>query len=172
MTHVIQRQIERRGITQQSLADVGLTTKSNMSMMMSGQRRISNDTYCAFATNSNDGVFITDVLNEFSNGYSTPAHSDKFYYDHPGLVKEQLIQEMLEAIEALKNCNFIKRPQYMTHDEKETVLETMSECKDVLFHGQVFVNKTCEHIKKNPRDIAKAHEQKLKMERRIEAIRN
>lgn len=167
MTHVIKRQIERRGITQQSLADIGLTTKSNMSMMVNGQRNISSETYGAFAKNSDDGVFVTDVLNEFSNGFSTPAHSDRYYYDHPGLVKDQLIQEMLEAIEALKTCNFIKKPEYMSKDEKETVMKTMSECNDVLFHGKVFVNKTCEHIEQNPRDVAKAHEQKLKMERRI-----
>ena len=167
MTHVIKRQIDRTGMTQQRLADMALTTKSNMSMMINGQRNISEDTYKALATNSNDGVFVTDTLNEFSDGFSTPAHSDRVYYDHPGLIKDQLIVEMYEAIESLKNCNFGKRPEYMNREERENVLETMSECKDVLFQGQIFLNKTCEHIKQNPREVAKAHEQKLKMERRI-----
>lgn len=167
MTHVINRQIERRGITQQSLADMGLTTKSNVSMMVKGDRNISSDTYRAFATNSNDGVFVTDTLNEFSNGFSTPAHNDEVYYDHPGLIKNQLIKEMKEAIYALENCSFLKRPEFMSREEKDNVLSTMSECKDVLFQGQMFLNKACEHIEQNPRDVAKAHEQKLKMERRI-----
>lgn len=167
MTHVIKRQIDRTGMTQQRLADMALTTKSNMSMMINGQRNISADTYKALATNSNDGVFVTDTLNEFSNGFSTPAHSDEYYYDHPGLVKYQLIKEMKEAIYALEECNFLKRPEYMTRDEKEEIVKTMSECEDVLFHGTVFINKTCEHINKNIRDLVKAHEQKLKMERRI-----
>ncbi|MBM6628597.1 helix-turn-helix transcriptional regulator [Mammaliicoccus vitulinus] len=167
MTHVIKRQIERTGMTQQRIAQLALTTKSNVSMIMHGQRSISSDTYKALATNSNDGVFVTDILNEFSEGFSTPTHSDRVYYDHPGLIKDQLIVEMYEAIESLKNCNFTKRPEFMSRDEKENVLETMSECKDVLFQGQMFLNKTCEHIQQNPRDVAKAHEQKLKMERRI-----
>ncbi|OOV78865.1 helix-turn-helix domain-containing protein [Mammaliicoccus fleurettii] len=167
MTHIIRRQIERTGMTQQRLADIGLTTKSNMSMMVNGQRNISSDTYKALATNSNDGVFVTDTLNEFSDGFSTPAHSDRVYYDHPGLIKEQLIVEMYEAIESLKRADFSKRPEFMNREEKESVLETMSECRDVLFQGQMFINKTCEHIHQNPRDVVKAHEQKLKMERRI-----
>ncbi|UXV31259.1 hypothetical protein [Mammaliicoccus sciuri] len=167
MESVITKQIERTGMTQQKLADLAFTTKSNMSMMRKGQRAISSDTYRSFATNSNDGVFVTDVLNEFSNGLSTPAHSDHVYYDHPGLVKQQLIKEMQEAIAALENCDFLKRPEFMNREEREIVLETMSECKDVLFQGQMFLNKTCEHIKQNPREVAKAHKQKLKMERRI-----
>lgn len=81
MAHVIKRQIDRTGMTQQRLADMALTTKSNMSMMINGQRNISADTYKALATNSNDGVFVTDTLNEFSNGFSTPAHSDRVYYN-------------------------------------------------------------------------------------------
>lgn len=81
MTHVINKQIERTGMTQQSLANIGLTTKSNVSMMVKGDRNISSDTYRAFATNSNDGVFITDTLNEFSDGFSTPAHNDEVYYE-------------------------------------------------------------------------------------------
>jgi len=167
MESVITKQIERTGMTQQKLADLAFTTKSNMSMMRKGQRAIYSDTYRSFATNSNDGVFVTDVLNEFSNGLSTPAHSDRVYYDHPGLVKQQLIKEMKEAIVALENCDFLKRPEFMSREERDEVITTMSECEDVLFHGQVYINKTCEHIKQNPRDIAKAHEQKLKIERRI-----
>lgn len=164
---VLERQINRTGMTQQRLADIGLTTKSNMSMMMNGQRNISSETYRAFATNSNDGVFITDVLNEFSNGISTPAHSTEFYLDHPGLVKFQLIKEMEEAIESLQKCDFLKRPECMTKEEKIEIVKTMEECEDVLFHATVFINKTCEHIKKSRRELAKSHEQKLKMERRI-----
>lgn len=167
MTHVINKQIERTGMTQQSLADIGLTTKSNVSMMVKGDRNISSDTYRAFATNSNDGVFITDTLNEFSDGFSIPAHNDEVYYDHPGLIKNQLIKEMKEAIYALENCSFLKRPEYMSSEEKEEIIRTMTECEDVLFQGQLFLNMTCKHIKKNQRDLAKAHEQKLKMERRI-----
>lgn len=167
MTHVIQRQIERTGTTQQSIAVTALTTKSNVSMMMKGERNISSDTYRALATNSNDGVFVTDTLNEFSDGFSTPAHSDRVYYDHPGLVKQQLIKEMKEAINALEHCDFLKRPEFMSREEKEEIVRTMTECEDVLFQGQMFLNTTCKHIKKNQRDLTKAFEQKLKMERRI-----
>ncbi|MBO3062767.1 hypothetical protein [Mammaliicoccus fleurettii] len=167
MTHVIQRQIERTGTTQQSIAVTALTTKSNVSMMMKGERNISSDTYRALATNSNDGIFITDTLNEFSDGFSTPAHSDRVYYDHPGLVKQQLIKEMKEAINALEHCDFLKRPEFMSREEKEEIVRTMTECEDVLFQGQMFLNTTCKHIKKNQRDLTKAFEQKLKMERRI-----
>ncbi|MEB7723431.1 hypothetical protein [Mammaliicoccus fleurettii] len=167
MTHVIQRQIERSGTTQQSIAITALTTKSNVSMMMKGERNISSDTYRALATNSNDGVFVTDTLNEFSDGFSTPAHSDRVYYDHPGLVKQQLIKEMKEAINALEHCDFLKRPEFMSREEKEEIVRTMTECEDVLFQGQMFLNTTCKHIKKNQRDLTKAFEQKLKMERRI-----
>lgn len=166
--NVIAKFLKRTGNNQQYVADnLALTSKSNVSMMLSGDRNISAETYRQMATRTNDGEFVTDILNEFTNGYSVPAHSNLVYSDHPGLVAQQLVKEMHEALQALSACDLTKQPEYITPNEKEVILNTFLECKDVMFQIEIFINRTCKMIRKSPRDVSEAFERKLRMERRI-----
>lgn len=158
---------ERNKLTQEQVAEMFYTSKSNICNIEKGRRSFSTEMMSTSFENCNDAIFLTEVAYEFSNGYLTPASSALVYDDHRICIKERFVKEANEALDYFNSIRLDKRPEYCTQDEIEKVKAITSEIYDVIFEAQALINSICRDYGLVPQEQAISRNQRLKMERRI-----
>ncbi|WP_414049827.1 helix-turn-helix domain-containing protein [Macrococcus animalis] len=163
----IQRHRERTHRTQEQVANMLLSTKSNICNIEKGRRNVSSEILMTGFERSDDPIFIKEMTYEFSNGYTTPSPSEKVYDDHRVCIKERLLNEINEVVEILMKIRIDKRPDCCNKDDIEDVRRIASETQDVIFEAQALIDKIIIDYHLNPQELARTRNQRLKMERRI-----
>lgn len=159
---------KRTGATQQDVASMFHTDKSNISHIEKDRRNVTASMYDAGFNNVSDAQLLQDMAYEVTQGYVTPTPSDRVYDDHRMSFVYRVQQEIEEFINVIPMNRLDKRPEFLTQDEKEQLSLLVSELQDVLFEGQGFLNKLTEDYDfLNPKAMNQNRDARLKMERRI-----
>lgn len=159
---------KRTGLTQQDVANMLHTDKSNISHIESKRRDLSQSMYEAGFKNIPDAQMLNDMAHLITQGFTIPSPSNKVYDDHRLALGMRMKREMREVREVMQEHCLDKHPEYLTRDEKEEVMTIASEVQDVLFEAHGFLMKLInDYDFITPQKVNQNRDARLKMERRI-----
>ncbi len=98
-----------------------------VSHMKNDRRVMQKDVAQAAITTYDNPEFISTLIREFSNGYTTPVLSGKNIERHRLSLAVSAVKEMNDAIQALKNLTLVKPPETLGSNEKEEIREIYNE---------------------------------------------
>lgn len=159
---------KRTGLTQQALADMLHTDKTNISHIEHQRRPVTTAMYEAGFDNIPDAQALNDLAYEVTKGFTMPSPSNAVYDDHRLAFSMRIKREMREVKELMQDHCLDKHPELLTVEEKEEVMLIASELQDVLFEGTGFLMKLVQDYDFiTPQKINKNRDARLKMQRRI-----
>lgn len=168
MPSVIESFRKRTGLTQQDLATMLSTDKSNISHIESDRRSLSQTMYESGFKNIPDAQMLIDLAYEATQGFTFPSPSNKVYDDHRLAFGMRMKREMREVREVMQEHCLDKHPEFLTSDEKEEVMTIASEVQDVLFEAHGFLMKLInDYDFITPQKVNQNRDARLKMQRRI-----
>ena len=167
MTNFIQEHRQRLNKTQEEVAKIFLTSKSNICNIEKGRRNMSADFMVTGYERCDDPKLLTQIGFELSSGYLNPSPNIDIYDDHRCCIKERLLREIDEALEVLNRIRIDKRPERCSREEIENIRRIASETQDVIFEAQALIDKIILDYHFNPQELSSTRNQRYKMERRI-----
>ncbi|WP_271397816.1 helix-turn-helix domain-containing protein [Salinicoccus roseus] len=168
MQQSIVRYRKRTGATQQDVANMLFTDKSQICKMEKGDRNMTAAMYQAGFENVPDSQMLSDMAYELTNGFTSPTPSDRVYDDHRLAFSMRVVREMKELKAVMAEHNLDKHPQFLSQDDKAEINHIVSEVQDVIFEATGFLMKLVnDYDFITPQSIQKNRDMRLKMERRI-----
>lgn len=167
MKSSIVRYRKRTGTTQQDVANMLFTDKSQVCKIEKGERNMTASMYDAAFKNIHDSHLLNDMAHEVTGGYTIPTPSDRVYDDHRMSFMFRIQKEIEEFTDMLPKIRLDKHPEFLTQEEKGSVTRIASELQDVLFEGQGMLMKLLDDYGIPPKEINQGRDARLRMERRI-----
>ncbi|GAA3722936.1 hypothetical protein GCM10022378_11230 [Salinicoccus jeotgali] len=167
MKSSIVRYRKRTGATQQDVANMLFTDKSQVCKIEKGDRTMTVSMYEAGFNNVPDPHLLNDMAHEVTGGYTMPTPSNRVYDDHRMSFRFRIQKEIEEFTDMLPQIRLDKHPEFLTREEKESVTRIASELQDVLFEGQGMLMKLLDDYGIPPKEINQGRDARLRMERRI-----
>lgn len=159
---------KRSGITQQDIADIFFTDKSNICNIEKGRRNVTVSMLEAGFANAPDSHLLNDLAYELTQGYTSPSPSNRVYDDHRLAFSMRVVREMKELKSVMVEHNLDKHPEFLTQEDKEEIHHIVAEVQDVIFEATGFLMKLVKDYDFiTPQTVRKNRDARLKMERRI-----
>ncbi|TQR21826.1 hypothetical protein [Psychrobacillus vulpis] len=117
------------------------------SHMKNDRRKMQQDIARTSMQTYDNPEYITDVLYEFSEGYTSPVFRGKHIEQHRLSIESYTIQELQEAIAKMKEVNLAKPPGVISKEERIEVKALMEELLD----GKVFIDNMLIQLQKDYR---------------------
>lgn len=121
---------EAEELTQEQLAFDLNVSKQLVSHIENGRRKMQEDIARAALTTYDCPEVATELIYEFSGGYTSPLLSGKAIERHRLALEEFAIQETKEAIKILDEVSLIKPPGETTKEERERIAQVIDELID------------------------------------------
>src|SRR5690625_4356252 len=123
---------KRTGATQQDVANMFHTDKSNISHIDKERSNVTASMYDASFNNVSDAHLLHDMRYSVAYGCVTPTPSDRVYDDHCMSFVHRVQQEIEQFINVIPMNRLDKRPEFLPPDEKERMSLLVSELQDVI----------------------------------------
>lgn len=105
-------------------------SRQHGSHMKTGRRNMPQDIAQASINTYDNPEYITDIMFEFSSGYTPPVFRGKNLERHRLAIEQMTISEMEEAIRTMRAVCLVKPPQQLDKNERENVANLIDEILD------------------------------------------
>ncbi len=105
-------------------------SRQHGSHMKTGRRNMPQDIAQASINIYDNPEYISEIIYEFSNGYTPPVFRGKNLERHRLAIEQMTISEMEEAIMTMRAVCLVKPPQQLDKKELEDVAKLMDEILD------------------------------------------
>jgi len=135
---------EEKGITQQDLGQMSFLSYKTISAMETGRRRITKENAKNICEKLGDPKVYMEAVNEICGGvFSVPWLNGNAVDLHRSSVKEKVIEELDEAINAINLIKTYKNPNSCTSTDKEVVAKSIQETIDVYVASAIYIAVMC-----------------------------
>ncbi|WP_337970216.1 helix-turn-helix domain-containing protein [Virgibacillus salexigens] len=118
------------GLTQEQLALEFNLSKSMISEIEKGNRKLQEDVAHHSLKNLDNPLYALDIVHEFSDGYTPPRLSGNAVEWHRLALEEFVLKETSEVIEILKDVSLVKSPEASNLEELKQVEKVIGELID------------------------------------------
>lgn len=145
MGNALARLMESEELNGEQLAfDLNISRQLG-SHMKNDRRKMQQDIAKVSIQTYDNPEYITDVLHEFSEGYTSPVFRGKHVEQHRLSIEAYTIQELQEAISKMKEVCLAKPPTIISKEEREEIKALMEELLD----GRGFIDNMLIQLQKD-----------------------
>ena len=145
--HALERLMESEKLSGGRLAEDLNISRQLGSHMKLDRRNMQQDIAQASISTYDNPEYISDVLFEFSEGYTSPVFRGKNIEQHRLVLESYALVELQEAIEKIKEVCLAKPPSIISKEEKQEIKSLMEELLD----GKVFIDNLLIQLQKDYR---------------------
>lgn len=144
-------------------AELGIPySDSMMRKVRSGTRKLAPDVAPIVASRLDKSVVYLEMWQELTDGVGPEWLDGSDIEHHRSSLKERLLREIGEAVQALTEFDTSRPPVRMTEREKRTVRDKMMELLDVISFCYTFLAIICDEFEFSFKEIHAMHHKRLK----------
>lgn len=159
---VIRAYREQKGLTQEEYCKYYRVSRKTLSAIENGDRDIGVNRLQAVIKELNDPRLYLEAINELTGGVFAVNWLDGDSIDlHRSSVKEKVIEELQEALEAINLTKIYKYPSRCTDDEIKIIIESLNEVVDVFNAAGIYIAVLCDNYGLDVREVFNHQREKL-----------
>lgn len=141
-----------RLLNNENLSNDQLSLDLNISKQLgshikTGRRTMQQDIAQASITMYDNPEYISDILFEFSEGYTSPVLGGKHIEQHRLAIESYTIRELKEAMNKMEEVRLDKPPGTITSSERQEITSLIEE----LLEGRIFIDNLLIQLQKDYR---------------------
>lgn len=150
------------GYTQLELGDELFVSRSTVAMVETGQRDLPDEVVPVAVGKLDCGFLAMEVASRYTGGAFVSKLNGDAVDLHRASVKEKSIEEMREALDAVKNVCVANRPERIGESDREKLEHSLLQVIDAIVALTHYVAVVCREYGFSWIKMWKKHRQKLK----------
>lgn len=153
---------ERKNMTQEEFAKLCFVSKKTLSRLENNFENIKFYSLVDIVKILNDPLFTIKVINELTNGVFSIKNLNGGNVDlHRSCVKEKVIEELNEAINAISTSKVYKNPNGITVLDRSLIRKSVMEIIDVFNASGIYIQVMCSEYGFDIQEMFKEQEEKM-----------
>lgn len=126
-----------------------------------GEQPVPPDISRTVITKRDDAKYAIDFAHEYTGGAWSPYLDGPAFDGHHSSVKDKTHEELLEALEAIRNACLNKNPEYLTNFERQAIEKSLDEACDANTALNIYIATICRVYKISWTKVWLKHKAKL-----------